>query len=322
MWTITNNLIHTEAESTRTILPGIILPQLIRFYNTHKESINDLILSHRKRKQIREQKERDEDICVAQEEEKKVEKLNKRDSKRKQKKLAEEVNNKTNGEKMPKPESSEDGDGGEDDIPEGQLFDHLTHNLNDDASLFKIDDVDINYIVFNCKPLVLSTDAQLEEACEKEMQSIKGRSKTSKSKSKRFDTYATIDSLSKKEADTVGSLQTKGLAIQNIVENSCNRSVKEFLKSGPDGAKSKKSISSRRSKRLKNEVKVDEDLVQNVYLDPIVSLFFYFRQHLLSEKWNVRQYCCANLVCMINQIKLQDYLSNVPDLGDIETLEE
>lgn len=49
-------LIYTNAESTRTILPRIIIPQLVKFYNTHKEAINDLILSHRRRKLEREHK--------------------------------------------------------------------------------------------------------------------------------------------------------------------------------------------------------------------------------------------------------------------------
>lgn len=167
--------------------------------------------------------------------------------------------------------------------------------------------------------MVLSTDKQLEEKNEKEMQGIKV--KGSKGKNKRFDTLATIDNLSKKQADTVGTLQSKTLSIQNVIEGSCKRSVKEFLKTGEKGDL-QKSISSRRSKRIKNEVKVDEEIIDNVYFDPIISLFFYFRQHMLSERWNVRQYCCANLLCMVNTIKLQNYLSNVPDLYDIENLSE
>ena len=55
-----------------------------------------------------------------------------------------------------------------------QLFDHLTHNLNYDSSLIQIEDIDLNYIVLHWKPLVLSTEAQLEEAWEKEMQGCKG----------------------------------------------------------------------------------------------------------------------------------------------------
>lgn len=82
-------------------------------------------------------------------------------------------------------------------LTRSQLFDHLTHNLNDDSSLLQIDDVDLNYIVFHCKPLVLSTEAQLEEACEKEIQESKGKNKTKhggrNSKSKRFDALNTID---------------------------------------------------------------------------------------------------------------------------------
>lgn len=62
-----------------------------------------------------------------------------------------------------------------------QLFDHLTHNLNDDSSLIQIEDIDLNYIVLHCKPLVLSTEAQLEEAWEKEMQSYKANKTKAKS---------------------------------------------------------------------------------------------------------------------------------------------
>lgn len=43
-------LIHTQAESTRTTLPKIIIPQIIKFYRQHKECINDLILSHKKQR--------------------------------------------------------------------------------------------------------------------------------------------------------------------------------------------------------------------------------------------------------------------------------
>jgi hypothetical protein len=117
-----------------------------------------------------------------------------------------------------------------------------------------------------------------------------GKQKSSKaSKSKKFDTFVTMDSLSKKEADTIGSLLSKSTSIQSIIESSCKRSMKEFLQDGQSN-NNKTSISSRRSKRIKNEVKVDEDLAENVYFDPIISLYFYFRQHLLSEKWNERQY--------------------------------
>jgi hypothetical protein len=52
----------------------------------------------------------------------------------------------------------------------------------------------------------------------------------------------------------------------------------------------KQSINSRRSKRVKQEIEVDKDLLENVYFDPIISLYFYFRNNMLSEKWYERQY--------------------------------
>lgn len=265
-------MINTEAESTRTILPKIILPQLIKFYGQHKEGINDLILTHRKRRLDKEQRDRNMDICIDSDEDKKKPKSKKRDIKDSGK------------EQETKEEKKEE-------IDEEQviLFDHLTHNLSTDSSLLQIDDIDINYIAFNGRPLVLSTENQLEEACDKELENIKVKKSKNKNpkKSNKFNTFASIDNLSKKEADTVGTLQSKIESIQSIIDSSCNRSVKEFLKNSDKG---KKSINSRRSKRVKNETKVDEDLIDNVYFDPIISLYFYFRQHLLSEKWNVRQY--------------------------------
>lgn len=77
-----------------------------------------------------------------------------------------------------------------------QLYDHLSHSLKDDSGLLQIEDIDINYIVFFCKPLVLSTSQQLEEENEKEMENVKSKTKgRKKKKQNNFDTYASIDNI-------------------------------------------------------------------------------------------------------------------------------
>ena len=124
-----------------------------------------------------------------------------------------------------------------------------------------------------------------------------------------------------KEADTVGSLQSKSVSIESILENSWHRSIKEFLKWNK-GDISRTNMNSRRSKRVKNEIHVDHEIIENIYFDPIVSLFFYFRQNMLSEIWTLRQYSWANILCLIKHVKLQDYLSLVPDLLDVDSLAE
>lgn len=238
-------------------------------------------------------KKKNEDILALREDA--SSKNKKRESKRKHKKQDEiEESKSIDPPELPQPIENEEFE--EDDLGEMKLYEGLSHSLNDDDSLFQIDDVDLNHIIFNCKPLVLSTEEQMEAQNEAESQNIKGKKRGKENKSKSFDTFISIDNISKKKADTIGSLQSKSTSIQSVIESSCKRSIKEFLQNNSNGVKNKKSISSRRSRRIKNEIKVDEDLAENVYFDPIMSLYFYFRQYLLSEKWNERQYCCANLV--------------------------
>lgn len=38
-------LIDTKAESTRKELPRILLPQLVKFYNRHREAINEFVMA-------------------------------------------------------------------------------------------------------------------------------------------------------------------------------------------------------------------------------------------------------------------------------------
>lgn len=146
-------MIYTEAESTRTILPQIILPQLIRFYNTHRECINDLILSHRNRKNERETRLKNADICV-EEEVKKPKKRRETKGKTKNKDARKDSDSSSHGSDKATSainfvKDVADPDLDEEEIVEGRLFDHLTHNLKNDHSLFRIEDVDINYIVFH-----------------------------------------------------------------------------------------------------------------------------------------------------------------------------
>lgn len=106
------------------------------------------------------------------------------------------------------------------DSEEGiQLYDHLSHTLKENSGLLQIEDVDINYIVFFCKPLVLSTSQQLEEENEKEAlkhgsKSAKGRKRAQKNN---FDTYASLDKIKKKTADTAGTLQSKSVGVQEYL---------------------------------------------------------------------------------------------------------
>jgi len=141
-------LINTKAESTRTILPRIILPKLVKFYTIYREPITDLIMLHRKRKQERIEKERNEDICVSPEQKPSV-KPKKREFKRKGKKSEEEEETKLADIENDKVKAANGAIEEEDDSAELRLVDELTLNLNDDPSLFQIDDVDLNYIVFN-----------------------------------------------------------------------------------------------------------------------------------------------------------------------------
>jgi hypothetical protein len=272
----------------------------VNFYNSHKELINETIQTQRKRMNERLEKERNEEINKSLIITKKNEdilalsedtptKAKKRESKRKSKKK-DEIEESKCLHPPNFPQSAENEESEEDALGEMKLYEGLSHSLNDDSSLFQIDDVDLNHIIFNCKPLVLSTEEQMEAQNEAESQYIKEKKKGKDNKSKNFDTFISIDNISKKEADTIGSLQSKSTSIQSVIESSCKRSIKEFLQRNSNGAKNKKSISSRRSKRIKNEEKVDEEFVENVYFDPIMSLYFYFRQYLLSERWNERQY--------------------------------
>lgn len=200
----------------------------------------------------------------------------------------------------------------------------ISHNLNDDSSLYQIDDFDLNYIIAQWKPLVLSTQKQLEEEMDRQMNGMGKSMAMKKQNSKKFENYSSIDSLSKKkEADNVGSLQSKSVSIENVLESSCKRSIKEFLKwDNEKGSKRKKIIGSRRSNRVSNDIQVDHEVADNVYFDPIMSLYFFFREHMLSEMWTVRQYWCANLLCLTKIIKFKDYLTLVPDLGELDTLQE
>lgn len=112
------------------------------------------------------------------------------------------------------------------------------------------------------------------------------------------------------------------MSIESILESSWHRSIKEFIKFNNADPNRTSAISSRRSKRVKNDIQIDHEIIDNIYFDPIVSLFFYFRQHMLSEIWTLRQYSCANILCFLKHVKLQDYLSLVPDLCDVERLAE
>lgn len=111
------------------------------------------------------------------------------------------------------------------------------------------------------------------------------------------------------------------MSIKQHLQSCCKRSISEFLKAEND-SKKKKNINTRRSRRVKQEVAVDNDLLENVYFDPIISLYFYFRNHMLSEKWYERQYCCANLVYLSKYMNFHDHLVDIPDLDDVERLEE
>ena len=310
-------LIVTNSESTRTTLPRIIIPCIVKFYSKHRECIDDLILSHKKRRaqhkenikniaRLKEIEANDEDIWVGEEPKSKK----KREVKWRRKKDA--------GKDSKKELQSEIINFEDEEI---KLYDSLSHNLKDDSGLLQLEDVDINYIVFYWKPLVLSTSKQLEEENEKEIKDLKLKKKNMRRKKNNFDSYASLDNLKKKTADTAGTLQSKNISIQSHIESCWKRSISEFLNFGSKSMK-KTSINSRRSKRVKKEIIADEDLIENVYFDPILSLYFFFRNRMLSEKWNERQYWCANLIYLYKHINFGNYLANIPDLNEVDRLEE
>jgi hypothetical protein len=100
-----------------------------------------------------------------------------------------------------------------------QLYEHLSHTLKDNSGLLQIEDVDINYIVFFCKPLVLSTSQQLEEENEKAAfkHGPKGSKGRKRARKNNFDTYASLDKIKKKTADTAGTLQSKTVGVQEYL---------------------------------------------------------------------------------------------------------
>ena len=216
---------NTKAESTRTILPKIIIPQIIKFYTQHRECINDLILSYKKRKLERAsllkaslEKFQDDsaDICV-EEEVKQTAKGRKREKKKKKKK------DEDKHEKSEIPAKDISLILEEEEI---SLYENLSHNLKYDSGLLQLEDVDVNAIVFTCKPLVLSTSKQLEEENEKEVKDLKNSGKFKSSKKKNnFDAYTSIDNMHKKTADTAGTLQSKIVSIKNYIDSNCKRSI-------------------------------------------------------------------------------------------------
>ena len=160
---------------------------MIKFYDKNKEVINDFIIQHRKQKQEFEIKELSADIWVDNEVKhiKEPKKTNKRNAKLK-KKIEENETNDSNDNSLSKDLTKDQSNNMSTlDLGKSQLLDHLTHNLNDDSSLIQIEDIDLNYIVSHCKPLVLSTEAQLDEAWEKEIENLKGGKSKSKSSAKK-----------------------------------------------------------------------------------------------------------------------------------------
>jgi hypothetical protein len=80
---------------------------------------------------------------------------------------------------------------------------------------------------------------------------------------------------------------------------------------------------SRRSRRLNNtEIQMDDTVLENIYFDPIISLYFLFRESLLSEMWTVRQYSCANLISLHRIINIKNSISQIPEFWEVENLIE
>ena len=204
-----------------------------------------------------------------------------------------------------------------------RVYMDISHSLNDDSTLFEIDDFDFNHMISNCRPLVLSTTEQLSDKINKEVENLpKSKAKKIK-KTKTDNSFSHFDNVKdKKSADNIGSLLNKTLSIESILEASWKRSIMEFITPSSGAKNKRKKIGSRRSNRVNNEIQASQDMVDNIYFDPIMSLYFYFRQNMMHEIWSVRQYSCANLEWLINIINISDYLKLVPDIDDVDTLKE
>ena len=131
----------------------------------------------------------------------------------------------------------------------------ISHSLNDDSTLFEIDDFDFNHMISNCRPLVLSTKEQLNDKMNKEVENMPKSNMKKIKKVKPDNSFSHFDNVKdKKSADNIGSLLNKTLSIESILETSWKRSIMEFVTLRSGSKNKRKKIGSRRSNRVNTEI--------------------------------------------------------------------